>query len=108
MHYRYLVDAQGVRWRVWDVRPSRIDRRHHIRRLKMIKMRHPERRFLPTRRLDMRMSSLYFPPSESGWLCFESDRGRVRVKQFPPHWPVLSDAELEALVHTSLSESAEG
>jgi hypothetical protein len=97
MAYRYLVDAQGVRWRVWDVKPSLVDRRSHIRRIRIIRFRLPERRVLPTRRIDMARSRLYFPPTEPGWLCFESDSERLRIRSFPEHWPALSDAELEAL-----------
>lgn len=92
-----MVDADGVTWRVWDVRPALIDRRYHIRRIQVIKIRHRERRLTATRRIDMMRSRLYFPPTEEGWLCFESDRERVRLKPIPGEWPVLGDEELDTL-----------
>jgi hypothetical protein len=97
MAYRYLVDDDGVTWRVWDVQPSPIDRRHQIRRIKVMRIRHAERRTIPTRRVDMARSRLYFPPTEKGWLCFESDTGRLRLRSYPENWPVLSDEHLDAL-----------
>jgi hypothetical protein len=106
MAYRYLVDAQGVRWRVWDVKPSRIDRRSHIRRVRVTRYRRAERRVLPTRRVDMVRAALYFPPTESGWLCFESDSERLRIQPYPEHWPILSDAELEELRLTRAAADA--
>ena len=97
MAYRYLMDADGETWRVWDVRPTLIDRRSGIRRVKVLKIKHAERRILPTRRVDMSRSQLYFPPQENGWLCFESERQRVRLRPIPDDWPILPDDQLDRL-----------
>lgn len=97
MPYRRFVDSRGKPWRVWDVVPSLIDRRVGARRLRVIKLFHPERRVLPTRRRDLLRSRLYFPTTETGWLCFESDEARLRIQPIPQGWAHDSDAELEQL-----------
>lgn len=97
MAYRRFTDSDGITWRVWDVTPLHINRRFAIRRIKVIKIHHPERRLLPDRRVDMRRSRLYFPPSETGWLCFESEVARHRLRPIPPGWVLEPDEELEEL-----------
>ncbi len=100
MPYRRFVDSRGKPWRVWDVVPSLIDRRLAARRLRVLKIFHAERRFLPSRRTDVQRSRLYFPPAETGWLCFESDEARLRLQPIPQGWAQDSDAELERLRNT--------
>ena len=97
MPYRYFIDSNGVRWRVWDVVPTLVDRRRALRRVAVMKVQHPERRMLPTRRINMTRSRLYFPPSECGWLCFETEGGRFRLRPIPPDWLLGSDEDLERL-----------
>jgi len=97
MAYRRFMDSSGTTWRVWDVTPLRLNRRLAIRRIRVIRIRHPERRVLPERRLDMRRSRLYFPPSEKGWLCFESEVARLRLRPIPPGWVLEPDEGLEEL-----------
>jgi hypothetical protein len=97
MPYRYFTDPRGTAWRVWDVRPTRIERRVAIRRIRVTKLHHPERRVLPTRRIDMGTSRLYFPESETGWLCFECGSERLRLKPIPDGWAAMSDEGLDAL-----------
>lgn len=97
MPYRRFVDSLGAPWRVWDVVPDLIDRRIAIRRLRAIKIFHPDRRVLPTRRLDLLRSYLYFPPTETGWLCFESDHDKRRLRPIPDGWAHDSDGALEEL-----------
>jgi hypothetical protein len=105
MPYRYLIDSRGIHWRVWDVRPTLIDRRGAVRRLKALTIPHAERRMLPTRRLDVPRSRLYFPPSETGWLCFESEEERIRLKPIPEDWMVLEDHTLAELRHQGNSRN---
>lgn len=97
MPYRRFVDSSGLAWRVWDVVPSLVDRRVAVRRLRVMAIYHPERRFLPTRRLDLHRSRLYFPPSEAGWLCFESDVAKRRLRPIPESWAHDNDRTLEEL-----------
>jgi hypothetical protein len=95
--YRRFTDADGTPWRVWQVVPSPLDRRRSIRRIHIIKIYHRERRFLPTRRIDMRRSRLFFPPNEPSWLCFESDTERRRLIPVPERWWLEDDAGLSRL-----------
>ena len=97
MPYRRFTDSQGKTWRVWDVLPSLVDRRLAIRRIRSIRIQHPDRRVLPDRRVDMSRSRLFFSPSERGWLCFESGDLRKRLSPAPEDWAVRNDADLEAL-----------
>lgn len=97
MPYRRFVDSQGKRWRVWDVVPTPLDRRVGVRRLRAIRIFHNDRRMIPTRRLDLNRARLYFPPSETGWLCFESDEAKRRLRPIPDGWAHDSDVTLEQL-----------
>jgi hypothetical protein len=107
MPYRYFVNAEGVRWRVWDVVPSLVDRRIQPRRLQRVRIRHRDRRVLPTRRIDMARSWLYFPPSERGWLCFESERERVRLHPIPPDWLMMEAEDLDGLCRSARHSGGE-
>lgn len=97
MSYRRFTDSTGQPWRVWEVVPHPVDRRFGIRRIKVMKIHHPERRYLPTRRVDMRRSRLFFPPTETPWLAFESGDERRRLSPVPERWWLEDDRGLEAL-----------
>lgn len=97
MAYRRFIDSSGVLWRVWDVVPTTVDRRLAVRRIRVVKIFHPERRVHPERRLDMLRSRLYHPPGEPGWLCFESEHARRRLTPIPDGWAYLPDDALESL-----------
>src|SRR5687768_13205229 len=97
MPYRRFTDSQGRTWRVWDVVPSHLDRRLSLRRIKSIRISHPERRSAADRRTDAIRARLYFPPSERSWLCFESADVKRRLSPIPADWTIRDDAELEAL-----------
>jgi hypothetical protein len=97
MSYRHFTDSRGTTWRVWDVVPQPVDRRRSMRRVRVMKIHHPDRRALPTRRVDMRRARLYFPPTETPWLCFESERERRRLRPVPPTWWLEDDRGLERL-----------
>ncbi|HSU18071.1 hypothetical protein [Longimicrobium sp.] len=96
MSYRRFTDSAGQQWRVWEVVPHPADRRNGIRRIKVMKIQ-GERRFLPTRRVDMHRSRLYFPPSETPWLAFESGDERRRLRPVPERWWLENDSGLAAL-----------
>lgn len=106
MPYRRFTDSRGTLWRVWDVVPARVDRRLAVRRVRVQKIFHPDRRTLPTRRVDMTQARLYFPPGEAGWLCFESDGARHRLRPLPAGWLLEDDAGLERLCERAAMEGA--
>lgn len=97
MSYRRFTDSSGAAWRVWEVVPHPMDRRHAIRRIRIIKIHFPERRVLPERRIDMGRSRLFFPPTETSWLCFESAEERRRLRPIPETWYLEDDSGLEEL-----------
>lgn len=95
--YRRFTDSEGTPWRVWEVVPHPVDRRRGLRRIQVMKIHHAERRVLACRRVDMRRSRLYFPPSETPWLAFESGDERRRLRPVPQAWWLQDDAGLERL-----------
>lgn len=96
MSYRRFFDSHGTLWRVWEVVPQ-VDRRRGVRRVHVVKIYHRDRRVLPDRRLDMRRSRLFFPPTESAWLCFEANARKLRLTPIPERWYLEDDAGLERL-----------
>jgi len=105
MSYRRFTDSQGTPWRVWEVVPSPLCRRHGIRRIQVVKIHHPERRTLAERRVDMRRSRLFFPPTEPSWLCFEAGAERRRLRPVPERWWLEDDAGLERLCELARPQS---
>lgn len=97
MSYRRFTDSDGTLWRVWEVVPSPLCRRRAIRRIRVIKIHHPDRRILPDRRVDMRRSRLFFPPTETSWLCFEGGAERRRLRPVPERWWLEDEDGLEDL-----------
>ncbi len=97
MSYRRFTDSDGTLWRVWEVVPHPIDRRRGLRRIKVHRIHHPDRRTVPTRRVDMRRARLFFPPSETPWLTFESADERRRLRPVPETWWLEDERGLERL-----------
>lgn len=104
MSYRRFTDSTGTPWRVWEVVPTPLDRRLAARRVRMDKIHHAERRVLHDRRIDMRRSRLFFPPTEPGWLCFESGLLKLRLRPIPQGWALEDDRGLERLCRLALSQ----
>jgi hypothetical protein len=104
MSYRRFTDATGQLWRVWEVVPHPMDRRLAFRRIRVMKIHNPERRTVPTRRVDMHRARLYFPPSETPWLAFESGAERRRLRPVPDRWWLEDDRGLSALCATAESQ----
>jgi hypothetical protein len=106
MSYRRFTDSQGTPWRVWEVVPSPLCRRSGVRRIKVVKIHHPDRRAHPDRRMDMRRSRLFFPPTEPSWLCFEAGSDRRRLTPVPDGWWLEDDAGLERLCAQARPQTA--
>jgi hypothetical protein len=88
--HRVFTDRNGRVWEVWDVAPTLAERRGGEPRPVSV-----ERRRKPGNR----------PPLpdglRQGWLAFESAMERRRVAPVPPQWEIMSDEELDALLHTA-------
>lgn len=116
MAHRTFVDAAGVEWQVWDVRPSwtwaerrRTDRRRGAMELardgrasdgaerpERQERRLRERRGEGTRQLVVRNGY------EDGWLTFECAGQRRRLTPIPPGWETLPDLTLGELCRRSV------
>jgi hypothetical protein len=75
---RHFTDAQGVRWRVWDVWPT-------ARTASASLMR------------DVAVAAFPGQSLADGWLCFECDDEKRRLAPIPPEWETCDDCVLEEL-----------
>lgn len=89
MAYREFEDAAGRLWRVWDVYPTRAERRLGAERRGADRSGEERRRWDETRVL--------VPPALlDGWLCFETGGERRRLAPVPSGWDGAPDAQLLA------------
>jgi hypothetical protein len=91
-HCRFK-DSRGVTWEVWDVKPSRAERRQEPSPGDA-PYRGPERRRTSEPKPRVRLSGEY----AEGWLAFESPAEKRRLVPVPEAWDRLDDAGLEALL----------
>jgi hypothetical protein len=84
MPQREITDENGVRWKVWEVRPSNAERR-----------RQRDAYAGPERRQRDDPNRLRFKSElVSGWLAVQSGRERRRIAPIPDDWEELSEVEL--------------
>jgi len=88
-----LKDSRGFIWEVWDVEPSRAERRQEPSPGDP-PYQGPERRRGSDGVARVRLSGEY----AQGWLAFESPTERRRLTPIPEGWERLDDAGLEALL----------
>lgn len=90
MAFREYLDSDGVAWQVWEVIPQSVERR---------KLR--ERRETPRDAHDRRIRhELRLRTSDGdadGWLVFESDSIKKRLRPIPKGWHLASPTELESM-----------
>ena len=72
MALREFTDEDGVEWKAWDVTPEQM---------------HP-----------LTAAEDYLADMLSGWLCFESVRGRRRLAPYPSDWDAMSDEGFRKLL----------
>ncbi len=72
MALREFTDEDGVEWKAWDVTPEEM---------------HP-----------ITAAEDFLADMLSGWLCFESAKGRRRLAPYPNDWERLSDGEFRKLL----------
>jgi hypothetical protein len=95
MPHRKFADARGVTWDVWDVEPSRAERRSGSERRRV--PRGPDRRQQPSLEPRVRISGKYV----AGWLAFQSRDEKRRLIPVPDGWDALTEAELERLLQSA-------
>jgi hypothetical protein len=108
MSYREFNDESGQKWGVWFVSPSSAERRHENRREKeTATLSSGERRTVPDRRRHpSRSRSAVAPGYETGWLCFESERGeKRRLIPVPKDWEQADADQLRAYWNEAVDSS---
>ena len=91
MAQREFVDTAGVRWQVWSVVPSTVDRRE-------VPDRRAETREQRERRTRRELRVRMDPMLAKGWLVFESAHEKRRLSPIPDAWAERRDEELIALL----------
>jgi hypothetical protein len=85
------MDADGMRWEVWEVQPM-LDERRRVAERRRAPRVGPDRRNPWTNRPT-------FPRAmRHGWLAFQCAFERRRVSPFPEDWSELDDPALRTLL----------
>jgi hypothetical protein len=91
MGHRIVADERGRRWEIWDVQPSRVERRLQAERDEQNKPGE-ERRHL-------RQPRVRLPETlREGWLAFQTDGEMKRLAPIPTGWESFSDEVLRGLM----------
>jgi len=99
MPHRRFTDGRGIVWEVWEVEPSRAERRNGADRRRAPRPE-PERRRAndgPRVRISTELTH--------GWLCFQSTVEKRRLAPVPEGWASLDDARLEGLLREATASS---
>ncbi|HYD51776.1 MAG TPA: hypothetical protein VEA99_04075 [Gemmatimonadaceae bacterium] len=89
MAHREFTDEQGIRWEVWDVHPTHVERRRDgIVQLGSATERRHQR---SGPRMQVRQEFA------NGWLAFQCRGERRRLAPVPPDWAELDERELASL-----------
>ena len=90
MAHREFDDSHAVHWQVWEVIPQSVERRAlRERRIAFRDARERRKRH----EVRLRVSNGAVP----GWLVFESDHMKRRLRPIPHAWFEASDIELESM-----------
>src|SRR5688572_23589329 len=86
MPHRAFEDRRGIKWDVWTVHPTKVERR-----LNEI----TEAEVAIDRRRETEYRVALGPALSQGWLCFESSNEKRRLAPIPDCWDTCSDDELQ-------------
>src|SRR4051812_27110811 len=89
MSHRRFKDAGGGTWGVWEVHPSRIERRSGG----PTPPKGVERRDHTHADIRAHLS----PELSNGWLAFEGPHERRRLSPIPPDWTAYDESRLDGL-----------
>ena len=87
MAHRTFKDKRGVKWDVWTVQPTKVERR--LRGGGIV---------ANDRRTQTEYRVALGPALANGWLCFECNSEKRRLAPIPDEWESWSDAQLETLL----------
>lgn len=90
MAHREFLDAEGMKWDVWEVNPSVVE--HELEQVRLAQSVVPD-----TVDHARRHGALVASALSSGWLCFESGEVKRRLAPVPPGWSTFNDHELALL-----------
>lgn len=93
MSHRVVVDGSGVRWELWEVQPTLVEKRDAPDTAPTLTTGERRR----TRSARLRVS----PAMREGWLAIRSDSERRRVAPIPDGWATLDDDSLLRLVEAA-------
>src|SRR5688572_25379410 len=108
MSYREFNDESGQKWGVWFVSPASAERRSETRReMEAAHSSGGDRRIVPDRRRHAtKTRSAVAPGYESGWLCFESERGeKRRLIPVPEKWEQGDADQLRVWLNEAVDSS---
>lgn len=108
MSYREFSDESGQKWGVWFVSPSAAERRRESRReTEPSRLSAGDRRVVPDRRRHAtRARSAVMRGYETGWLCFESERGeKRRLIPVPEKWEQGDADQLRVWLNEAVDSS---
>ena len=87
MAYREILDARGVSWEVWEVRPTLVERR-------VPGERRTQPRQTPDRRTQSQKRATLAVEYRQGWLAFQCKTERRRFTPIPDCWDGLNEVAL--------------
>ena len=94
MGHRQFRDSTSTLWDVWEVEPSRAERRIAARDRRQSQRPGPDRRQRDDPMPRARISTEFV----LGWLAFQSAHEKRRLAPVPNGWEGLDDASLERLL----------
>ena len=96
MTHRTFTDRKGLRWDVWEVKPTAAERRYLQRRMREEdRTDSAERRSGDERRRSKISRSPIASEFASGWLCFECPSEKRRLAPVPEGWERVDDDTIE-------------
>ena len=88
MALREFTDTDGIRWQIWNVRPTT---RYSSPLARAERRKRVSHHFYPDRR---KGGFSLTPGLERGWLCFECDQEKRRLVPAPDDWATCDEGAL--------------
>src|SRR5688572_11510489 len=96
MAHRLFRDSHGIEWNVWDVHPTRAERR--LTPPVSAPYVGPDRRASEDQALRVRLNEDF----SHGWLAFESAWDKRRLAPIPSDWTHADDGRLQSLLDAAV------